>query len=87
MIPEPSKLLAAIAEESASSRSMLFLWLTAEPAEVQELLNVADQLLAVGERNLAHLVIQRGLALFVEDEKLSLCALKLEIPGSVSVAA
>jgi hypothetical protein len=87
MTLEPSKLLAAIAEESTSSRSLLFLWLTGEPNDVQEYLNVADQLLAVGERNLAHLVIHRGLALFVEDEKLSLFALKLEMQRSVGVAA
>lgn len=87
MRPEPSKLLAAIADESTSARSLLFLWLTSEPNDVQEYLNVADQLMAVGERNLAHLVIHRGLALFVEDEKLSLFALKLEVQRPLIVAA
>lgn len=86
MLLEPSKLLAAIADESTSSRSLLFLWLASEPDCTQEYLSVADQLLAVGERNLAQLVIHRGLAV-VEDEKLSLFALKLEMLGFVSVAA
>ena len=87
MTPEPSKLLAAIADESTSSRSLLFLWLASEPTDDQEYLTVADQLLAVGEHNLAQLVIQRGLALFSENEKLSLFALKLEMERSVCAAA
>lgn len=87
MNPGPSKLLSAIAEESASARSLLFLWLTGEPTSVQEYLDVADQLLAVGERNLAHLVIHRGLALFEENDSLALFALKLEMQRCVPLAA
>ena len=83
----PSKLLAAIADESPSSSSLLFLWLTSEPTDVQEYLNVAEGLLAAGERNLAHLVVHRGLALFGENDKLSLFALKLEMNRQIPLAA
>lgn len=84
---QPSKLLAAIAEESTSSRSLLFLWLMSDPEDVREFTNVADQLLAAGERNLAHLVIHRGLAKLPENESLCLYALGLEIQNGDQLAA
>ena len=69
----------AILEGSEYCRSLLFMWLTSEPGDSADYVEIADVLLNVGERNLSHLVIHRGLALFPDSEQLALYALRLEL--------
>jgi hypothetical protein len=69
----------AICQGSDEARSLLFLWLTSEPESSAEYVDVAKILLETGERNLAHLVIHRGLALFPECDQLALFALRLQL--------
>lgn len=78
-IQEVDPVKQAIANGSPEARSLLFLWLTAEPGDASEYVEVAETLLEAHERNLAHLVVHRGMALFPESDSLSLFALRLEL--------
>jgi hypothetical protein len=69
----------AITTTGDEANSVLFQWLTGDPGESTDYVEVADTLLNLGEKNLGHLVVHRGLALFPESQPLALFALKLEL--------
>jgi hypothetical protein len=76
----------AIVECSPEARPLLFVWLTSEPGDAGEYVEVAETLVSVDERNLAHLVVHRGMALFPESDSLSLFALRLELEARPKAA-
>ena len=78
-----AKIVLAVQEDDPDTHSMLSFWLASEPDKPHEYVVIADTLLVYGERNLAHLVASRGIALFPDNDQLARFALKLELrrPG------
>lgn len=76
----------AIAQNRVEARAHLLKWLASEPLDPTVYVEIAGCLTEVEERNLAHLVVHRGLALFPENDCLSLLALRWEHEARPSAA-